>query len=195
MATSAPEPRRLTAKARVTRQRLIDAAADMFATRGFEQTSVRAIGDELGLTTGAVYNHFRSKADLLAAAVADGIGEQVDVEQPASSTYVDGAAELFRRYRSQAKLRALLLAAATAAKQDDDVRERLRAIQDERMAAWIAVAERDRALGEVDVEGVAVDTLVKLLWALEFGLVVFEVFGMELPDPEETAATVRHLLT
>src|ERR671922_743338 len=88
-----------TAKAKVTRRRLLDAAATMFAERGYEHTSMRGLGDELGLTSGAVYVHFRNKADLLAATVAEAIAEEVDrPPESGGATYLEGAASLFARH-------------------------------------------------------------------------------------------------
>jgi hypothetical protein len=67
-------------------------------------------------------------------------------------------------------------------------------VQQERIQAWAAVAERDRAAGRL-ADGVEVETLVRLLWALEFGLVVFDVFGLEPPDAKQTGLAVERLLS
>jgi AcrR family transcriptional regulator len=193
--TRVREPRAPSRKALVTRQRLIEAAARLFARQGYEQTSVRDLGQELGMTTGAIYRHFRNKAELLAAAVADSIMGQVDRPSgaPEPDSYRQGAAQLLATHPDQAALRALLLDSATAAKSDPAVRERLREVQHERLCAWTAVARRDQKAGLLDA-GVEPETLVKLLWAMEFGLVIFEVFGLEPPDPAETGVLVSRLL-
>lgn len=47
-----------------TRQDLLDAAAQVFARRGFEGASVEAVAAEAGLSTGAVYSNFQSKEEL-----------------------------------------------------------------------------------------------------------------------------------
>jgi AcrR family transcriptional regulator len=188
-------PRRPSLKALATRQRLIEAAVRLFAENGYEQTSVRDLGHALGMTTGAIYRHFRNKAELLAAAVASAIGEQVERRPSlaALSTYREGAADLMAGHPDQAALRALLLDSAAAAKADPAVRERLRDVQVERIAAWASVAWRDQQAGVLDAE-VSAETLVKLLWALEFGLVIFDVFGMAPPDPQETGVVVSRAL-
>ena len=41
-----------------TRQRLLDAAADLFASRGIEASSVDAIAEQADRTSGAIYDHF-----------------------------------------------------------------------------------------------------------------------------------------
>ena len=54
-----------------TRQRLLDAAAAEFLRRGFEGTRVADIAAGAELSNGALYGHFRSKTELLAAALAE----------------------------------------------------------------------------------------------------------------------------
>ena len=57
-------------------------AAKMFAKQGYVDTSMRDIAQRAGLTTGALYGHFRGKADLLAEAISACI---VDEFGPTSS--------------------------------------------------------------------------------------------------------------
>lgn len=47
-----------------TRRRLLDAARAVFLERGFHGASLEAVAEEAGLTKGAVYSQFESKADL-----------------------------------------------------------------------------------------------------------------------------------
>jgi AcrR family transcriptional regulator len=47
-----------------TRQELLDAAARVFARRGFRGASVEAVSEEAGFSTGAVYSNFASKEEL-----------------------------------------------------------------------------------------------------------------------------------
>lgn len=46
-------------------QRLVSAAAELFAERGYENTSVQQIVQRAGVTKGALYHHFNAKDDLL----------------------------------------------------------------------------------------------------------------------------------
>ncbi len=52
-----------------TRQRLLDAAAEVFAAKGYAGTRVADIAGRAGLSNGALYAHFDSKAALLAEAL------------------------------------------------------------------------------------------------------------------------------
>lgn len=47
-----------------TRERIIQAAIDLFASQGYGGTSLRHIAEQLGVTKAAVYHHFRTKDDI-----------------------------------------------------------------------------------------------------------------------------------
>lgn len=51
------------------RERIIETANRLFYTKGYNQTSVADVADELGLSKGNLHYHFRSKDDLLEAVV------------------------------------------------------------------------------------------------------------------------------
>ncbi|MGH3410615.1 MAG: TetR/AcrR family transcriptional regulator, partial [Streptosporangiaceae bacterium] len=55
------------AKTSGTRERILAIAREQFARQGFTGTSIADIAGELGTTTAALYYHFSSKADILAA--------------------------------------------------------------------------------------------------------------------------------
>ncbi len=48
-----------------TREKILNAARELFATRGIEATTVRAIAARIEYTPAAIYHHFRDKEDLL----------------------------------------------------------------------------------------------------------------------------------
>jgi AcrR family transcriptional regulator len=50
-----------------TRTRLIEVAVDLFTRHSFAGTSLQMIADELGFTKAAIYHHFRTREQLLAA--------------------------------------------------------------------------------------------------------------------------------
>lgn len=52
---------------RRTRERVLDAAEQLFAERGFAATSVAAVAERAGFTKGAVYANFDGKDDLVLA--------------------------------------------------------------------------------------------------------------------------------
>jgi AcrR family transcriptional regulator len=61
----------------VTRTELLDAAARVFARRGFHGASVDEVAAEAGYTSGAVYSHFAGKDDLFLAAFEHDVAHYV----------------------------------------------------------------------------------------------------------------------
>ncbi|OZM83082.1 TetR/AcrR family transcriptional regulator [Pseudonocardia sp. MH-G8] len=65
--SSSPAPRRLgrppksETESTPTRERLLDAALTLFATKGFAATSVREIAESIGIRDSGIYSHFASK--------------------------------------------------------------------------------------------------------------------------------------
>jgi len=176
-----------------TRDSLLELAAERFVVDGYSATSVRDLARESDRTTGALYGHFRNKADLLAEVVAARIVSELEGQVPPGASLAAGVVEPWRRYRERADLRALLLEGAAAARQDDDLRDRLGACQQERLAEW---AQRCRAVVDPEVLGATpdLDALFTLTWALELGIGALEAYGIAPPEPEFVAAMVERLL-
>lgn len=68
-----------------TRERLLGAAIELFGSRGFDATSMKDIANEVGIKAPAVYNHYKSKEDLLAEAVAEALSAFNDAIAAADS--------------------------------------------------------------------------------------------------------------
>jgi len=60
-------PRRTKEEAEQTRQHLMETALRLFAERGISRTSLKDVAAEAELTHGALYWHFKNRADLVAA--------------------------------------------------------------------------------------------------------------------------------
>jgi len=56
-----------TARGRRTRERLLEATAELVAERGFHAVGIADIGAAAGVTGSAIYRHFPSKQDILVA--------------------------------------------------------------------------------------------------------------------------------
>ncbi|MFM2047448.1 MAG: hypothetical protein RL383_1525 [Actinomycetota bacterium] len=61
--------RRLTEIGDESRQRILDAAEELFLERGYEKTTLSAIGERCGISYGSIPWHFGNKAGLLYAVV------------------------------------------------------------------------------------------------------------------------------
>jgi AcrR family transcriptional regulator len=82
-----------------TRRALLDAAAELFAERGINGSSVDAIADRAGRTSGALYDHFGSKDGLLFALVERWVDEAATVvmaEHTTAATLEERMAALWR---------------------------------------------------------------------------------------------------
>ena len=53
------------------KQHLLESAIRVFAVKGFDDASMREIAAEAGLTTGAIYHHYKNKDDLFYDAVKE----------------------------------------------------------------------------------------------------------------------------
>jgi AcrR family transcriptional regulator len=60
-----------------TRERIRLVALELFAERGYDQTSLREIAERLDVTKAALYYHFKSKEDIVASLFHD-VQEEVD---------------------------------------------------------------------------------------------------------------------
>jgi AcrR family transcriptional regulator len=66
-AAETPVTRPLSRKRRQTQERLLDAALDAFAERGFHGASVEDVCERAGFSRGAFYSNYSSKTELLIA--------------------------------------------------------------------------------------------------------------------------------
>ena len=62
--------------------RIVPAAKAEFLERGFQEASIRSIAARAGMTSAALYRHFRDKEDMFAALVEPAVQEM--------STWLDG---------------------------------------------------------------------------------------------------------
>ncbi len=195
IAPTLPAPGPTTAKARATRAALIEVAAELFAEKGYVQTSIRDITRRGGVTSGALYGHFRNKADLLAEAINQRTAEELEsesVDLGEEQDYIDTLTRLAQDYPRRRRLRALIVQGAAAAQTDEETRSRLRDEQLSHVKVWVKGYERERErLGihpAVDMEAAFLYT-----WAVELGLGVLEGIGIE-PRSRKGWADVQNRL-
>ncbi|MCP3984436.1 MAG: TetR/AcrR family transcriptional regulator [bacterium] len=80
-----------------TRERVLAAATELFAARGFAPVTMRAIGDAVGIDNSSLYRHFASKSELarevLDRAMAD-LAAQVRARAAAPPATLEGVIDL-----------------------------------------------------------------------------------------------------
>lgn len=82
-----------------TRQRLLDAAAELFAARGIEGSSVDAIAERADRTSGAIYDHFGGKEGLLFALLegwVDDVAVAIGAELATATSLDERLASIWR---------------------------------------------------------------------------------------------------
>jgi len=62
------------AEAPSTRDRILEAALELFTEQGFDKTSLRELAERVGVTKAALYYHFQSKEEILSCLVERGHG-------------------------------------------------------------------------------------------------------------------------
>ncbi|WP_440104782.1 TetR/AcrR family transcriptional regulator [Streptosporangium sp. H16] len=138
-----------------TRERLLRAAAEAFAQRGYDGTRVADIAAAAGVSNGALYAHFDSKAELLVAALR-AHGPQLlaklfaaDPDRPITELLAVVGRGLPRRRDAHGYL---IVEALVAARRDEDVARPMRDYVGERtgwLAGLVRAAQND---GELDGE-------------------------------------------
>jgi AcrR family transcriptional regulator len=131
---------RLTPERRreLTRTALVEAAAEVFARRGFDGASLEEIAEAAGFTRGAIYSNFGNKEDLLLAVVDrynqtlfDAFSDRLDEAQTIEEKTVSGATLWRDLIHRDPNLSALNLEFRLRALRDETFRERLLTLQKE----------------------------------------------------------------
>jgi AcrR family transcriptional regulator len=136
-----------------TRERLLRAAAEVFAERGYDGTRVVDIAAAAGVSNGALYAHFGSKAELLVAALrAHGRQELADLlaadpSRPVTELLLEVGRSLPRRRDSQGYLG---VEAMIAVRRDHDVAALMRDYTGERIDWLAGLVQAGQASGELD---------------------------------------------
>jgi AcrR family transcriptional regulator len=136
-----------------TRERLLRAAADVFARRGYDGTRVADIAVAADVSAGALYAHFGSKAELLVAALrAHGrrlLAEVLaaDPGRPITDLLLLVGRRLPRRRDARGYL---IVEALVAARRDEDVARPMRDYVGERADSLAELVHIAQADGELD---------------------------------------------
>jgi AcrR family transcriptional regulator len=129
-------PRKRDLPDKSTRDRILDAAGELFALRGFDATAVDAIAERAGLTVGALYRHFKTKGELLLDVIRRALTSlPIARHMRGDSARPDLLPEMVQLYMapSSRKLRRLVIELHTAASRDPRVARLFRDFS-ERMA-------------------------------------------------------------
>jgi len=168
-----------------TRDRLIEAAAAVFAEKGYDGAGVQEIARRAGFTTGAIYGRFRGKAELLFAAIEAHTTNEL--EQLFAEHRFDGrVTDILTTVGSHLVTgpfddgQALLLEAFVAARRDPEVAELMRELLQHRATTFAALVEDAKASGLVVTE-LDTEAIVRFCHAVGFGFLLFGAIDLEQP--------------
>jgi AcrR family transcriptional regulator len=184
-----------------TRDRLLASAAEVFARRGFDGATVAEIADGAGLSTGAIYGLFGSKAGLFAATVEARAATELDrwLRPGDGGAGGEGGLTGMLRARGEALNRrierdgTLLVQAILAGRESPDLVAELRnalAVREHRLAELLELAQD---AGEL-TSGVPATAAVRFLAMLGFGATLLGVLGAEPVPDDQWSALVRWLV-
>ncbi|MEU4318449.1 TetR/AcrR family transcriptional regulator [Nocardia fluminea] len=77
------------------RAEILDAAAELFTTKGYANTSTRAVADAVGIRQASLYHHFAAKDDILDALLAETVAGPVELAQRMMTEPDDPATQLY----------------------------------------------------------------------------------------------------
>jgi len=179
-----------------TRERLVHAAARVFAERGYEGTRVGDIAEAAGLSRGALYAHFPGKADLLAEAIRARGREELEGllagDGPASVADLLVALGSSLQHRS-GQQGLLLVEAIVAARRDKAV---ARALSGDTTTNEGVVAELVRgaqASGALDPT-VPPAVLARFCLMLALGSLLVRTLGLPATDDTDWTEFIRRLV-
>jgi AcrR family transcriptional regulator len=177
-----------------TRARVLAAACRCFAQHGYARTSNRVIAREAGVTTGALYHYFASKAALFAAVNQHVQNVLIEVYHGAFAEGADCVEQLCRGLEAALVLvaadPALTKFAATASLEIERHPELARVVEADRADArsfFEGVVQEGARRGELE-EGVPVSAVVDVVVSSLFGLAWLR---SEVKRPEDFAEAVR----
>ncbi len=169
------------------RAKLIAAAAEVFAEKGYDGAGVAEIARRAGYTTGAIYGRFTGKAELLLAAIEAHSQNELDT--------------LFNEHRFEGKVTdilttvgshlvtdvmgpesALLLEAFGAARRDPGGRGLMQGALDLRGDRLADLVTEAQATGAID-PALDREAVVRFCHAVGFGFLLFRAVELKLPEP------------
>lgn len=172
-----------------TRERLLEAAAAVFAERGYDGASLDDVAAAAGLTKGAVYSGFSSKDELFFALVAERLDQRLQVVADAAGSqrslrelFDDAEDDLATLFTSQRDWQLLFIESWARAMRDPSRREEWARHRRAARAVIADFLERQAALTRVELPAPADDLAVAAI-ALSNGIAMEHIADPDTADP------------
>ncbi|MDQ1397154.1 MAG: hypothetical protein QOG64_2413 [Acidimicrobiaceae bacterium] len=168
-----------------SRAALLAAALEEFTDKGYEAATVAGIAGRAGVTTGALYAHFRGKLDLLVQSVGLRSFDNLvkDAYAGAARWAPDQIGVLFGRDMARPTPREslLLLDVIVLARRDAKLAARFRRLLTAKIADLAAATDEGRAAGVITPD-LGSEDLSRLVVLLAFGKMALAALDAELPS-------------
>ena len=178
-------------------ERLLAAAADLFAEKGYEQAGVAEIARRAGVTTGAIYSRYTGKADLLQDAVKNHAPTEItrllraeDNDQSPKDILADMGEHLLDDLHEST---GIFIEALVAARRDPDLAIVLHQLATQEGEQVEKILEAAKAFGSIDqdLDNLA---LVRLAHAIGYGMNVTRLLGLELPTNDSWTDGINRVI-
>lgn len=181
-----------SARKALTRARLLEAAARVYAARGFAGATLDQVAAEAGFTKGAVYSHFGSKENLLLALLEEHLASQIaeqiavfDRERASAdrSTWqrpLAGGARWMERLDEDPDPFRLFIELWVYAQRDERLRVRLAGSLDALRTTFARFATLSATDAGVDTSPRSAEQLASVMIALGLGLQMIRLIDREM---------------
>lgn len=184
-----------------TRERLLEAAASVYARDGLTGATLDQVAAEAGFTKGAVYAHFGSKENLLFALleehVARQVGEQValfDRERVTWERPLAGSARWMERLEENPHTFRLMVELWSYAQRDERLRERLAASMNTMRATFVRFGAESAVDAGIAPTPAASEHFATVTLALSIGLPMLKLLDSDFVSPALLGATLAVLI-
>ena len=180
-----------------TDERLITAAAEVFAERGYDGAGVAEIARRAGVTTGAIYSRYRGKSELLFDVLDSRVGDHL--ESILSSSEHNSPADLLSTLGSHLLDQhgdedPLFLEAVVASRRDSEMSEMMsRKLEDEGMGL-AKIGEEAKSDGQID-NSIDTASIVTFAQAISLGFTIFRTLDTPTPAPDEWQVVIDRVIS
>ncbi len=197
MAQRTSPVRRSQKRSAVTKERLLDAASEIFVESGYERCTVADIARRADVTVGAIYSNFCGKADILLEVMRRRLGEQTELVK----AYVKSTPDINQAYLAlsrdravpgRAETRALLLEIFAASRRDPAVREVVSELLLTTVRFMTSRIKAAQQAGLID-DKIHAPSLAWLYLIPAAGEACAEAVGLELPPQQEWMALLGRI--
>ena len=187
--------RKAGVSAEETRTELLAAAARVFAAKGYDGASIADICNEAGLSTGPVYAHYGSKAELFVAVLkAHGHRQYEAVVGSTEGDVADFLAVVGSRTNKRPPaMAALVIEAMVASGRDPEVAELV--------GSWLTTGEahlaasiRDAQAAGTIVEDISPEAISRLATMIGLGSFLTTALNVPRPDHDEWSQLIQRVI-